>query len=258
MTRGRMQLLTVGQVANEFAVTVRTLHHYDEVGLLQPSERSHTGYRLYSEADLTRLRQIVLYRRLGFSLDEVGSVLADESEVLGHLQRQRAAVNDRLGELTSLAEALDRALEAEVNGYQISKEEQRELFGDAFDDDYAKEAEERWGDTDAWAQSQRRTTNYTKAQWQHIKDEGQALNDAFAALMISGEPATGIAAMDCAEQARGQISTWFYDCPPQMHAHIADLYVSDPRFMATYEDHTVGLAQFVHDAVKANAERHAT
>ncbi len=62
-----MRMLTVGQVAADFGVTVRTLHHFDEVGLLEPSERSHAGYRLYTDDDLTRLRQIVAYRRLGFS-----------------------------------------------------------------------------------------------------------------------------------------------------------------------------------------------
>lgn len=251
-------MLTVGQVATQFGVTVRTLHHYDEIGLLKPSDRSYAGYRLYTDDDLGRLRQIVAYRRLGFSLGDVAQVLAQESGALDHLQRQRAAVSQRICELESLAHALDRAMEAEVNGYQISTQEQQEIFGAAFSDEYAEEAEQRWGDTDAWAQSAQRTKHYTKAQWQQIKDEGDEINDAFAALLTTGEPATGTAAMKVADRARRQIDTWFYDCSPQMHANVADLYVSDPRFRATYEDHTPGLAQFACDAIKANAQRLST
>ena len=244
---------TVGQVADDFAVTVRTLHHYDDIAVLHPSERSTAGYRLYTDSDVARLRQIMLYRRLGFSLDDVKSLLADERGVLDHLQRQRAAVNDKLGELSVLAEALDRAMEAEVTGYQISKDEQREIFGEAFSDEYADEAQERWGDSDAWAQSQQRTKNYTKDQWQQVKTEMDAINEAYAALLTSGASAIEAPAMDVAERARQQMTEWFYDCPPQMHVNLAQLYVTDSRFTKTYEDHTPGLARSVHDAIIANA-----
>lgn len=251
-------MLTVGQVATQFGVTVRTLHHYDEIGLLTPSDRSHAGYRLYTDNDLTHLRQIVAYRRLGFSLGDVAQVVAAESDALGHLQRQREAVSQRIRELDSLAHALDRAMEAEVNGYQISEHEQREIFGEAFSDEYAEEAKDLWGDSDAWAQSNRRTKHYTKAQWQQVKAETDQINGDFVALMTAGEPANGGAAMDVAERARMQIHQWFYDCPPQMHDNLADMYLSDPRFTATYEDQASGLAQFVHDAIKANGERLST
>lgn len=249
-------MLTVGQVAAEFGVTVRTLHHYDEIGLLEPSQRNDAGYRLYTEHDLTRLGQIVAYRRLGLRLDAVAQVLATDADVLSHLQRQREAVSQQLHELESLAHALDRAMEAEVNGYQISRDEQREIFGEAFSDEYADEAKERWGETQAWAQSRQRTKGYTKEQWQQVKTETDEINDAFTALMTAGEPAQGSAAMDVAERARIQIDQWFYDCPPQMHDNLAEMYLSDPRFTATYEDHAAGLAQFVHDAIKANGNRH--
>jgi DNA-binding transcriptional MerR regulator len=248
-------MLTVGQVASEFGVTVRTLHHYDEIGLLVPSERSLSGYRLYTDADLARLRQVVAYRRLGFSLERVAAVLASDADPVSHLQRQREAVSQRISELGSLADALDRAMEAEVNGYQITKEEQREIFGEAFSDEYAAEAEQRWGETDAWAQSRERTKQYTKADWQQVKLETDEINDAYAALLAAGEPPTGEQAMAVAERARQHITRWFYDCPPRMHAGIAQMYVEDPRFRATYEQHTEGLARFVHDAVQANAGR---
>jgi DNA-binding transcriptional MerR regulator len=245
---------TVGQVAERSGVTVRTLHHYDEIGLLCPSRRSASGYRLYTEADLVRLRHVVVYRRLGFPLEEVAVLLDDpDADVAAHLRRQRAAVTSRLDELTELVTAIDRALEAEVSGIRLTPEEQRELFGDDFTEEYQSEARERWGDTEAWRQSQQRTSRYTKADWQTIKAEADEINRRFVEALRAGEPAEGGRAVATAEAHRQHISRWFYDCPRGMHACIADMYVSDPRFTKTYEDIAPGLAQYVRDAVHANA-----
>lgn len=251
------QLWTVGQVADEIGVTVRTLHHYDDIGLVVPSERSHAGYRLYTEVDLQRLQQVVVYRRLDFGLEEIAQLLQDEADVAGHLRRQREAITDRIGQLVELTGLIDRALEDSMGEqrYQISSSEMKEIFGESFEDSYQDEAEQRWGDTDAWKESARRTKGYTKEQWEQVKAEQDELNARYAALLASGEPATSEAAMDAAEEGRQQICRWFYDCPREMHAGIAELYVHDPRFEKTYEDVAPGLAQYVRDAVVANAAR---
>lgn len=102
--------LTVGEVAERFGITVRTLHHYDAIGLLNPSRRAASGYRVYTSADLTRLSQIIVYRRLELSLDEIASLL-DEGDEISHLVRQRERVMARLDELKDLVEAIDQALE---------------------------------------------------------------------------------------------------------------------------------------------------
>jgi DNA-binding transcriptional MerR regulator len=248
--------LTVGQVAEQFGVTVRTLHHYDEIGLLRPAGRSSGGYRLYTEADLERLRHVVVYRRLGLSLEEIADVLARPESAAEHLRRQRAAVTARLDELTDLVLAIDRALEKEGTGVKLTKEEQRELFGDGFSDEYAAEAQERWGDTDAWKQSQARTSHYSKEDWAAIKAEQDAVMEGFAAALRSGATADSEAAMDAAEAHRRGIHERFYDLPYAMHRGLADMYVADPRFTKTYEDVAPGLAQFVRDAIHANADRH--
>lgn len=252
---GRPGPLTVGQVADAFGVTVRTLHHYDETGLLVPSDRSPAGYRLYTQADLDRLQTIVVYRRLGFTLADVARLLAGDGSTVEHLRRQRASVMSRLEELSGLVHAIDRALEAHMKGYRITPEEQRELFGAEFDEGYATEAEQRWGESAAWETSQRRARSYSREQWEAIKAEGDRVNARYVQLMQAGEPADGSAAMDVAEEARQHICRWFYDCPRPMHAGIAELYVTDPRFQATYEKVAPGLAAYVHQAVTANARR---
>ena len=246
MTETTRTLLTVGQVAEQFDVTVRTLHHYDEIGLLRPSERSPAGYRLYTPDDLTRLQHVVVYRRLGFALEEIALLLDHPESVEQHLRRQRAAVHQRLDELKDLVAAIDRALEREMNDEQATAEDLKELFGDGFEDAQA-EAEQRWGDSDAW--------NYTKADWEAVKAESDALHKGFTDAMDAREPPTSVVAMDAAEAHRRNINERFYDCPPQFHRNLADMYTSDPRFTATYDEIRPGMALYVRDAIYANADR---
>ena len=258
MTEGtQATALTVGQLAGQFAITVRTLHHYDEIGLLTPSARSSAGYRLYTETDITRLQHIVVYRRLGFALEEISLLLAHPESVQQHLRRQRAAVQGRLDEMRELVAAIDRALEKESTGMKLTKQEQQELFGDGYSDEYAAEAEQRWGDTDAWRQSQQRTNGYSKRDWIEIKAEAEAVSAAFVVAKRAGLAADSEPAMDAAEQHRQHINDRFYDLSPEFHRNLGDMYVADPRFTQTYDDQEPGLAQYVRDAIHANADRHA-
>lgn len=247
---------TVGRLADLTGVTVRTLHHYDQVGLLSPTMRTPAGYRLYTEADLTRLQRIVVYRRLEMPLEEIAMLLDGEDDPIAHLRKQRDAVVSRLGELTELVTAIERAMEREMAQQPATPADMREIFGDGFKDEYQAEAQERWGGTDAWQQSAQRTSKFSKADWQQVKDETDEINAAFVAALRSGEPATSTAAMDAAEQARRQINDRFYDCSHEFHRCLGDMYVSDPRFTATYEELAPGLARFVRDAIAANADRH--
>lgn len=248
--------LTVGAVAEEFGITIRTLHHYDTIGLLVPSARTPAGYRLYTPTDLERLSTIVVYRRLGFSLEEVASLIDGDGSVVEHLQRQRAAVMTRLAEMEDLVSAIDRALENEMNHTPASPQDLKDLFGDSFDEAYAAEAQERWGDTEAWRQSRERTAHWTAQDWAEIKAEGDAINADFIAALISGTPAAGDSAMDIAERHRRSVER-HYDCSPEFHRHLADLYVADERYTAYFDKLHPGLAAYVRDAVHANADRQA-
>ena len=252
--RTQVTPLTVGQVAERFAITVRTLHHYDEVGLFSPSERTRAGYRLYTDGDLTRLQHIVVYRRLGFALEDVALLLENPEGAAEHLRRQRAAVLHRLDEMRDLVTAIDRALEREMNNQPATPDDLKELFGDGFHDAQA-EAEERWGETDAWRQSQERTKGYTKADWEEVKAESDRTHQAFTDAMDAGEPPTSEVAMDAAELHRASMQL-FYDCSYDMHRNLADMYVSDPRFTATYDEIRPGMSHYVRDAIHANADRH--
>ncbi len=247
---------TVGRLAELSGVTVRTLHHYDQIGLLSPTLRSAAGYRLYTRSDLTRLQRIVVYRRLEMSLDDIADLLDGSDDAVEHLRRQRRVVTARLDELTELVGAIDDALEREMTNKPATDDELKELFGDGFSDEYQDEAQRRWGETPAWSQSQARTSSYTKADWAEVKAEQDAVNADFVAAMTAGEPADGPRALAAAERARLQINDRFYDCDHEFHRCLGEMYVSDERFAATYNDIEPGLAQYVRDAIVANSDAH--
>ena len=246
----------VGDLARLSHVSVRTLHHYDGIGLLTASARSAAGYRLYSDADLRRLRQILFYRELGFALEEIADILADPAAGTDdHLRRQHRLLRERRARDATLLGAIEREMEARKMGIALTPEEQFEIFGTDKLAEYTEEAKQRWGDTDAWKQSERRAAAYTKEDWIAIKGEADANITGFAEAMRAGEPPTGTVAMDLAEAHRQHLSRWFYDCDYQMHRGLAELYVSDPRYMAEYDKIEPGFSGYVHDAIHANADR---
>jgi MerR family transcriptional regulator, thiopeptide resistance regulator len=252
----RQATLGVGEVAELAGVTVRTLHHYDELGLLTPSRRGANGYRRYTAADLARLQRILFYRELDFGLEEIASLIDGEDDALDHLRRQHQLLLGRRTRLDRLVRTLERTMDARKAGVDLTPAEMLEVFGGFDPGEHAAEAERRWGDTDAWRQSKERHRHHTKADYQRMVVEGDELNRRFAAARAAGEPADGPVAMDLAEEARQQIVRWHYDLTHAGHRSLATMYVSDPRFAASYETIAAGLATYVHDAIHANAVRH--
>ncbi|TXS05470.1 MerR family transcriptional regulator [Streptomyces sp. col6] len=243
---------SVGQVAGFAGVTVRTLHHYDSLGLLSPSGRSHAGHRRYDDADLDRLQQILFYRELGFPLDEIAALLDDpDADPQAHLRRQHALLSHRIEELQRMAAAVETAMEARRMGINLTPEEKFEVFGDKDPEEHAEEAERRWGGTGTYAESQRRTARYTKEDWQRIKAEVASWGERYDALMEAGEPADGERATDLAEEHRLHICTWYYE----IHRGLGEMYVADPQFKEFYDSMRPGLAEHLRDAIEANARR---
>lgn len=272
-TPGGDALLTVGQTAEECGVTVRALHHYDQIGLLRPGVRSWSGYRLYDADDRARLHHIVLLRRLGLSLTEVAEALdalgADGAALAEHLRRRREAVVAEIGELHRLVDVIDHEIrrydamtqDDDTQGAPApggtSTEQLREIFGEAWDEHegYQAEAEQRWGQTPQWQQSTERHARMTPEDWQAVKAEGDALEADLARAMADGESPGGERAMDLAERHRRSIEV-HYDCPHAFHVQLGQMYVADPRFTSHYDQRHPGLAQWLADAIRANAARH--
>lgn len=247
---------TVGVVARMAGLTVRTLHHYHDIGLVQPSGRSDGGFRLYGRAEIERLQEVLFFRELGFPLDEIRKIVdRPDYDRVAVLRRQREQLIERADRVLAMVDAVDMALEARSAGMNLSDEEMLEVFGDFDPSEHAEEAQERWGDTDAFAESMRRTTSYTKDDWASLKAEGDEINQSFLELMAVGVAAAEPEAMDVAERHRAHISKWFYDCSIEIHAGLGQIYVSDQRFTANIDQAGAGLAAYMSEAIAANAAR---
>lgn len=247
---------TVGDVAKLAHVSVRTLHHYDELGLLEPSKRSEPGYRLYTDEDLDRLQTVLFFKELGFSLEEIRDLVDDPAfDRREALLVQRDLIAEQALRLEAMLGLIDKTLVSLEGGIQMTQEEKFEVFGDFDPAEYEDEVKERWGDTDAYKESARRTARYTKDDWKRFKAESEEINLAIVALMEQGVPADDPRAMDAVDRARLQIDHWFYPCSLEMHSGLAEMYLADPRFTATYEKIHTGMARYVHDAIKANQAR---
>ncbi len=244
---------TVSEVARFAGVTVRTLHHYDEVGLLAPNGRSDAGYRLYDHSDLERLQEILFFRELGFRLDEIKAAMSDPGhDRLDALRRQRSLIDAKASHLRRMIDAIDEAIAAHERGITMNENDMFEVFGDFDPRVHEAEVEERWSG-ELLDESRRRTSQYTKDQWAEAMAEGEAVTNDFATAMRAGRPADGTEAMAIAERHRLQIDRWFYPCTYEIQVGLGEMYVQDPRFTATYDKVQPGLAAYIRDAIVANA-----
>lgn len=250
---------TVGEAAKVAKVSVRTLHHYDEVGLLAPSGRSEAGYRLYTVEDLERLQQVMIFRELGFTLPEIREIVLDpDFDRTEALRAQRNLLAEKVRRTKAAIEAIDKRLMEMEEGIPMTEEESSKMFGELFDGfdpaEYEDEARERWGETDAYKQSAARTKRYGRTEWEAIKNESEANTKAYVALMEAGVPADSPEAMAVAERGRQHISKWFYDLPVEFYANMAQIWVTDPRFTKNIDKAKPGLAEYSYAAVCALVE----
>ena len=244
------QTYTVKDVAGMTRVSIRTLHYYDEIGLLRPGRRSAAGYRLYEEDDLLRLQQVLINRALGLSLEDIRRSLDDpDFDYAQSLHRQRSRLVRQLDETNGMIAAIDRTLSG------LAHPQHRIDFASIFDGfdpmEYVEEAENRWGNTNTHAESARRTKDYGEAEWQAIRDELDGIWKDAAALMQAETAPDAVAALEIAERHRQHICRWFYDLSPAAHVQLATMWESDERFRKNIDKYGEGLTDWVATAVRA-------
>ena len=250
---------TVGRVAAIANVTVRTLHHYDEIGLLSPSGRTPAGYRTYDEADLDRLHRVLAYRELGFPLDEIAAIVADPgTDTMGHLRRQRDLLLAKIDRLRGMVAAVDREMESQRMGITLTPEERFEVFGDWEPvPGYGEQAEQRWGHTAEWRQAQERMSGFAKEDFVRMQAEQASWVRRLLAAMDEDVSPDSERAMDLAEEHRQLIGT-LYDCSPARHLQIAEMYANEPEqlnFLIPPDQQRPGTGAFICAATRANARR---
>ncbi|MQY08917.1 MerR family transcriptional regulator [Actinomadura macrotermitis] len=245
--------LTVGAAAAHAGVTVRTLHHWDALGLVRPSGRTAGGYRLYSAADVARIHRVLVYRELGLPLDDIRGLLdAPAADMAVPLRQQRAQLLDRIARLQAMVDAVDRLMEAASAGILLSAEEQVAIFGQRWEPSWAAGARDRWGGTAQWTQYAERAAGMTREDWQRVAAGVAALEGDLAAAKRAGvRPGSG-EANALAERHRASIGVYF-DCTHAMHVCLGRKYAADPGFAAYYDAIEPGLAGWLRDVIDANA-----
>lgn len=250
-------MFTVKRVAEVAGVSVRTLHHYDEIGLLSPAAVSEAGYRLYGAPDLERLQQILYYKEMGLSLDAIKAILDDPGfDRREALLQHRTALLERRAKMDHLLASLDKTLTELERGRtmaEMSDQELKELF-DGFDQkQYEAEVQQRWGQSEAYKESARRTARYTKADWTAIKAEQEAIGSGLAA-HVGGDPgAPEVQAI--IERHFRHINDRFYAMDAAFYRNLGEMYVADHRFTENIDKMKPGLAAFWRDAIAVYCDR---
>lgn len=239
-------------------VSVRTLHHWDAIGLVVPSGRTHADYRVYSADDVARIHQVLVFRELEIPLAEIGTLLdgpADGTDEAGAskrelsvLARQRAALVARISRLEEIVDAVDAIMKERTMGQNPTPEKRAELFGN----EWAAEAEERWGGTPQWAQSQQRIGSMSEAEKARMVAEGEELNRQLADAKRSGAEPGSDEVNSLVERHREMVSA-AYDCSHSMQVLLGRMYVADSRFTEYYETYEPGLAAWLSASIDANA-----
>jgi DNA-binding transcriptional MerR regulator len=238
---------TVKQLARIAGVSARTLHYYDEIGLLNPDRNPNNGYRLYPYEALLRLQQILFLRELGLSLDEILVVLDQPGfNLLNALEMHRKALLARQERLAALVQTVDRTINHLKGSIPMDDKQLFEGFSEEQQAEYAKEAERRWGSQNV-KESQKRWASYSPEKKKAVLEEGKAIYLDLIASMPLGPSSP---------QAQACVARWhqnlrnFYEPTKEILLGLGDLYNDDPDFNATFVRMHPDLAPFVREAIK--------
>lgn len=238
---------SINKLATLARVSVRTLHYYDEIGLLKPDHIKDNGYRAYGEKELLLLQQILFFRELEFPLDEIKRILrSPHFDMETALREQKKMLTLKATRLEALIQSIDKTLHHMNTNQKINDEELYDAFKDDDVKEYQQEVKQRWGNTDAYKQSMERVGKMTKAQMDKLKADGIAHTQAIAGAMDQGVESPEVQAL--IKKSHEGIN-FFYDCSLEMFRNLGEMYVTDPRFTAYYEKFRPGLAQFMKEAI---------
>lgn len=237
--------LTISEAARKCGISVRTLHYYDAIGLVKPSETGENGYRYYDQESLSVLQQVLFYRELEFSLKEISNLLKKPD-----YDKQQALCNHR--ELLLLKrEHLDELLclvDETIKGETMSKRRTTKEDIEKAKQEYAREARERYGDTKAYQESEKRYTTYSDDDKARMGAEMDEIFEGFAS-MVNQNPGKD-EAQRLVKEWQDYISRYFYPCTKEILAGLGKMYVADERFTKNLDKYGEGTARFMSDAIR--------
>ena len=237
---------TVNEVSKLSGVSVRTLHYYDQIQLLCPAELTESGYRLYNHSDLLKLEQILLLKEMGFELKKIKEILEDPYyDTHKALKKQRDILKLKEERIRSIIQLIDEKLEG-VETMDFKAFDMKEI--ERVQEEFKEEVEERWGGSEAYKESKRRTNAYKKEDWQKITS---SMEDIFKTLVSHiGEDVASEPVQTLVEAWRIHLTKYFYDCTPEILSGLGDMYVMDERFTKNMDKYGDGFAKFMNEAIK--------
>ena len=240
---------TVKQVAKLAGVSVRTLHYYDEVGLLKPAFIKNNGYRYYEDKELLRLQQILFFRELEFPLEKIKSIMQSATyDSLSALSDQQQLLVLKKKRIERLLKTINKTIISLKGGDSMNNDDKFSAFQDPSYQKNKDEVEKRWGNTNAYKQSMQRVGKMSKADLEKVKAEGEEIARSTAELMKKGF------SFDSPEVQK-QVDRFyqhlhhFYDPSYALFKGLGQMYVDDPRFTEVYEKRAKGFAAFMRDAM---------
>ena len=224
-------------------VSVRTLHYYDEIGLLKPAQVDKaTGYRYYDEHSLLRMQEILFYRELDFSLKSIEEILSSPNyDKTKALQEQKHLLILKKERLENLISAIDGAMKGE----NVMK-----AFDNTEFEKHKAEAKEKWGKTDAYKEHKEKTKDYSKDKWNSLAAGMDEIMAAFGASMKNGAAPDSSEAQDLVKSLQRHITENYYNCTNEILYGLGQMYVADDRFRANIDKHGEGTAAFIRESIK--------
>ena len=246
-------MFTVKQLSKLAGVTPRTLHHYDEIGLLKPSRVGENGYRYYGEESVLRLQQILFYRELGMPLEDIKKIMGRRDfDVLGALYSHKEALQKQVLRLNRLITTVDNTIHHLKGTTIMSEKGLFEGFSEEQQEEYAAEAEKMY-DPETVRESNRKWKAYSAAKKESILAEGNAIYTDMIAAMPKGAGSQEVQAI--VERWRRHMDYFWNPNLDQLQA-IANGYNDDPRFKANFDKMHPQLAEFMREAVRVYVANH--
>jgi len=235
--------MQIKEFAEFTGVSVRTLHYYDEIGLLTPAFVDETtGYRFYDEKSLLRMQEILFFRELDFSLKSIGEILSSPNyDTRKSLEEQKILLTLKKERLERLIASIDEAMKGAnvMSAFDNSKFEKHKA-----------EAQEKWGKTDAYKEHAERTKNYSKQKWNDLTEEMEHIMAEFASCMKKVKKPESAEAQNIVKMLQNHITENYYLCTNEILAGLGQMYVGDERFKNNIDKHAGGTAAFICEAIE--------
>ncbi len=243
---------SVSELASLAGVSRRTLHYYDEIGLLSPKRAQFSKYRLYGEEDVERLQQIMFYRQFDFSLEEIREVLCAENyNACEHFEKHLSALLEKKKQIDALINNVQKTISSIKGEIFMSNKEKFEGFKKNLIDEnekkYGKEIREKYGDEEVNA-SNAKMMNMSEEDYAKVTALSNELNEKLKQATLIGDAKSALA-MEVAELHRKWLCYFWKEYSVESHIGLVNMYCEDERFREYYEKITPGAAEFIRDAV---------